>query len=555
MSVLAAPKLAPTPVRRPATRAWITLTPAALTLALGLWGIRRENTLWGDEAVTYDLAHRTLPQIWATAQHIDLVHALYYAVMHAVFTLLGDGLVPLRLPSVLATTAAAAGVTALGVRLAGPRAGLLAGLTFAVLPQVQKYAQEGRSYAMVCALITWATLALITPTRWRWTAYGTTMLLACLLHEFAALALAAHATTLLLSRVPRQVLKAWSLTATAILTALLPLAIRSTGQSAQLSWLESPVRLPGVLLMMAVAVACALTPSRARNLVRLTALAFARRPSRTMAAAVACAVTPSRARNSAHLTAPPSRTRNPARTPSRAQGPIHLTALALPLAVLPTLLLLLASLAKPLFVDRYVLYSTTGTALLLGACLDHALRRTPLITYAALLTALTALIPPSLTLRTPESRTNNATAITAAILQAARPGDGLLYLPAHHRTLTTPTAPLPTDLALSQTPTASNTLTGTELPAPDITARLLTFTRIIVLHTPPAPTPPTPEDQAKTNTLHHHFRPHTSTQLHGARITIYTRLPSPRPPGGTHKPNNDWKKPNAPKLPNDPAAR
>ncbi|WP_262414506.1 glycosyltransferase family 39 protein [Streptomyces sp. ST1015] len=443
MSVLTAPKLAPTPVRRPATRAWITLTPAALTLALGLWGIRRENTLWGDEAVTYDLAHRTLPQIWATAQHIDLVHALYYAVMHAVFTTFGDGLVPLRLPSVLATTAAAVGVTTLGIRLSGPRAGLLAGLAFAVLPQVQKYAQEGRSYAMVCALITWATLALITPTRWRWAAYGSTMLLACLLHEFAALALAAHATTLLLSRTPRRLLSAWVLTATSVITGLLPLAIRSAGQSAQLSWLESPVRLPGVLLMMAVAVACALTPSRARNLVRLTALAFARRPARTMAAAVACAVTPSRARNSAHLTAPPSRTRNPARTPSRAQGPIHLTALALPLAVLPTLLLLLASLAKPLFVDRYVLYSTTGTALLLGACLDHTLRRTPLTTYAALLTALTALIPPSLTLRTPESRTNNATAITTAILQAARPGDGLLYLPAHHRTLTTPTAPSP----------------------------------------------------------------------------------------------------------------
>ncbi|MDX3387453.1 glycosyltransferase family 39 protein [Streptomyces niveiscabiei] len=466
MSVLVATEPVPTPVRRPATRAWITLAPAALTLALGLWGIRRRNTLWGDEAVTYDLAHRTLPQIWATAQHIDLVHALYYAVMHAVFTAFGDGLVPLRLPSVLATTAAAAGVTALGVRLAGPRAGLLAGLAFAVLPQVQKYAQEGRSYAMVCALITWATLALVTPTRWRWPLYGSTMLLACLLHEFAALALAAHGTTLLVSRVPRRVLRAWSLTAASVITGLLPLAIRSAGQSAQLAWIESPVRLPGVLLMTAVAAACALTPPRAR-------------------------------------------------------GPVHLTALALPLAVLPTLLLLLASLAKPLFVDRYVLYSTTGTALLLGACLDHTLRRTPLITYAALLTALTALIPPSLTLRTPESRTNNATAITAAILQAARPGDGLLYLPTHHRTLTTPTAPLPTDLALSRTPTASNTLTGIEFPAEDIAARMLRFDRILVLHTNPAP--PTPQDQAKTNTLHHHFRPHTSTQLHGARITVYVR--------------------------------
>ncbi|KND34690.1 glycosyltransferase family 39 protein [Streptomyces acidiscabies] len=460
MSVLA-PAKPVSPLVRPRPPAWpIALAPSALALALGLWGIRRQNTLWGDEAVTYDLAHRDLSQIWATAQHIDLVHALYYAVMHAVFTVLGDGLLTLRLPSALAMSAAAAGVTVLGLRLAGPRAGLLAGLAFAVLPQVQKYAQEGRSYAMVCALVTWATYALVTPTRWRWPIYGSTMLLACLLHEFAALALAAHGVTLLVAR--SRALRAWAATAGFVVAGLLPLAIRSAGQSSQLAWIESPVRLPGVLLMTGLALACAVTPLRRR-------------------------------------------------------GPVHLKALAVPLAVLPTLLLLLASLIKPVFVDRYVLFSSTGTALLLGACLDHTLRRTPLITGVATLTALLALTPASLALRTPESRTNNATAITTAVQETAHPTDGLLYLPSQSRTLTTP---LPMDLALARTPKASNTLTGIEFPAQDIPTRMLRFARLIVIHTG---SPTTPQDEAKTTTLRDHFRQHESTQVNGARITVYER--------------------------------
>ncbi|WP_225859617.1 glycosyltransferase family 39 protein [Streptomyces albicerus] len=237
-----------------------------LTIALGLWGIRRKNTMWGDESVTYQLAHRDLSQIWLTAQHVDLVHALYYAVMHEIFGLFGGGLLTLRLPSVLAMSVAASGVGLLGLRLAGPRAGLLAGLVFPLLPQVQKYAQEGRSYAMVCALVTWATYALVVSVphraRWRWAVYGSTMLLACLLHEFAVLALVAHGVTLVVSRVPRPVLRAWSVAAAGVVAGLLPLAIYSAGQSEQVSWIGGPVRLRYFLVVAVVGMACALVLQR-----------------------------------------------------------------------------------------------------------------------------------------------------------------------------------------------------------------------------------------------------------------------------------------------------
>ncbi|MER7964757.1 glycosyltransferase family 39 protein [Streptomyces ardesiacus] len=477
----------PVPARRRSpgpAQAVVVIAPVLLTIALGLWGIRRKNTMWGDESVTYQLAHRDLSQIWHTAQHVDLVHALYYTVMHGVFGLFGGGLLTLRLPSVLAMSAAASAVGLLGLRLAGPRAGLLAGLVFPVLPQVQKYAQEGRSYAMVCALVAWATYALVVSVphraRWRWAVYGSTMLLACLLHEFAVLALVAHGVTLVVSRVPRLVLRTWSVTAAGVVAGLLPLAMCSAGQAEQVSWIGGPVRLPGFLTVAVVGVLCALAPVRAR-------------------------------------------------------GPMRLRALAVPIVVLPALLLLTASLVKPLFVDRYVLYSNIGIALLLGACMDylHRLRQSPGSAWSAALAVLAAvavlaaLVPTSLSLRTPQSRSNDATAVGAAVRKEGRPGDGLLYLPDRHRMwigAVPEDTRLLTDLALAQDPVSSNTLEGVELPARDIAARMLEFDRIVAVRDPAgAPSPANPQEQAKTSTLRCHFREHGTTHVNGARITVYVR--------------------------------
>ncbi|MEU1567758.1 hypothetical protein ABZ504_46825 [Streptomyces mirabilis] len=57
------------------TKACAAIVPMTVTFTLGLWGIRRQNSMWGDESVTYQLAHRDLTQIWRTAQHVDLVSA------------------------------------------------------------------------------------------------------------------------------------------------------------------------------------------------------------------------------------------------------------------------------------------------------------------------------------------------------------------------------------------------------------------------------------------------------------------------------------------------
>nr|WP_325051394.1 glycosyltransferase family 39 protein [Streptomyces corynorhini] len=509
----------------------MVIAPALLTVALGLWGIRRQNSMWGDEAVTYQLAHRDLSQIWRTAQHVDLVHALHYALMHEIFGLFGGGLMTLRLPSVLAMSVAAAGVGLLGLRLAGPRAGLMAGLLFPLLPQVQQYAQEGRSYALVCALVTWATYALVTsaaqPARWRWALYGSTMLLACLLHEFAVLALAAHAVTLITSRTPRPVRRAWTVTATCVVAGLLPLAIVSAGQSGQVAWIGRPplVRLLGFLAMAAVGVACARAPLGVRGTLGVGA--------------------PLGARWALGVKAPlGARGALGARGTLGGRGSVGLAALALPVLVLPGLLLLIASPLKPLFVDRYVLYSSIGFALLLGAWTDHFLRLRPSsrAVWVAAVVALAALVPSSLHLRTPQARSTDVVAIGAAVGKEGRPGDGLLYLSGRHRVWTEANAQdtrFLTDLALARDPVSSNTLAGIELPAQDIAARMLEFDRIVAVRAPAdAHSPSDPREEAKASTLRRFFHEYGTTHVVGARVTVYVRDPglSPTAAPGSGRP-------------------
>ncbi|MBI0301286.1 glycosyltransferase family 39 protein, partial [Streptomyces sp. PRKS01-29] len=213
----AGPRARPAPPEPPASRpagragraaaglAATGLAPAGLALALGLWGIRRQNSMWRDESTTYQVAHRGVADLWRLLGQADVVHGLYYLFMHGVFALWDGGLVALRLPSVLAMAAAAAGVGLLGRRLAGPRAGLAAGLLFPLFPAVQRYAQEGRSYALVCAAVVWATHLLLSavarPRKRTWTGYAAVAALACLLHEFAILAVLAHGVALYRARV------------------------------------------------------------------------------------------------------------------------------------------------------------------------------------------------------------------------------------------------------------------------------------------------------------------------------------------------------------------
>lgn len=117
-------------------RVLVWLVPLVWTLGLGLWGLSRQDSVWRDEAATWQVAGRSAGEIWAMLANVDAVHGLYYLLMHGLFEVFGASTTTLRLPSVLAVSAAATCVALIGRRLAGFWAGLGGGLTLGLLPAV-----------------------------------------------------------------------------------------------------------------------------------------------------------------------------------------------------------------------------------------------------------------------------------------------------------------------------------------------------------------------------------------------------------------------------------
>lgn len=447
-------------IRRTALRRialWRVLPPMLAAL-LGLWGLERGGSMWRDESVTWQVAHRPLGALAELLGQVDAVHGLYYLLMHGVFLAWDGGLWALRLPSVAATALAAAGVAAIGHRLAGERAALLAGLAYAVLPPVQMYAQEGRSYALVAAAVVWATYLML---RERWAAYAVVLLLGCWLHEFAVLALLAHAVHARRSR-------GWRRAAAAVVALLLPLALVSAQQAErQLGWLGRPAWqdwaaygvLAGAVLLLARGAA-------SRDLVRV----------------------------------------------------------ALPLALLPPGLLMVLSLVHPWYVDRYVLYALTGLALLAGARAAAARGWWPWLLVAALLLPLGCWsvwlrTPESRkddALAVAAAVRERARPGDAVVFLPSRRREWLLSSPDVYGGLR--------DVALDRSPEASHSLHGTELPSVELREALIASPRVIALLDPAdQPLDPYPREAVKRQTLAAWFDLCSVTGVRGARVALYAR--------------------------------
>ncbi|WP_438489981.1 glycosyltransferase family 39 protein [Streptomyces sp. S186] len=474
----------------------VPAAPALLAVALGLWGIARDGAAWRDEAATWQVARRSLPEIWHMLDTVDVVHGLYYALIHGVFEIFGAGLLALRAPSVLAVAATAALTAAVGRRLAGPWVGIGAGIVLALLPNMQRYAQEGRSYALVAAAVALATWLLVGAparagarlTRYRrWSAYAAVLLTAAYLNWFSLLALPAHAMTVLIAyrRGARRLLAPWTAAALVTVAGTLPLILASYPQSGQISWI-GPVTWTTITAMAAV-----------------------------FSAALLCARLPY---GSAARTAPAAR--------------MTLASVGLPLLTAPQLGLLLASFVKPLYVDRYVLFASLGFALLLGAGTAAIVQALPVRRRLALLVttaiAFLALLPTELGLRSATSRTDDVMATAEKVATVARPGDGVLFLPAARRDTAsvTPTAFTGLhDLALADDAISSGTLEGIEAGPDAIRVAMLAQPRIVLVTDPDVASRDLASEReaTKRRTLDEHFI-HTGIWKAGGRLVeIYER--------------------------------
>ncbi|MGG7569053.1 glycosyltransferase family 39 protein [Streptomyces sirii] len=427
---------------------------------------------------------------------VDIVHGLYYVVMHTVFALFGDSLPTLRLPSVLATAIACGSTALIGARLADRWVGIGAGCGLAVIPAVQEHAQEGRPYGLVLAFVALATWLLVgaleQPNHRRWTCYAGAVLIAALLNWFSLLALVAHGVTMAYVRPDRARVIGWALASCSALAAALPLILASQEQAGQVSWIK-PLgwsTVLGVLITVAIATLGARTPQ-----------------ART---------------TQAHAT-----------HGSREETPfarVNLAAVALPLCALPQVGLALASVVKPLYVTRYVLFAYVGLALLLGALLAAIavrLKAQPRVLFPAVVAvALVALLPMELRLRTEPSRVDDVLTAAHLVDRVRHTGDGVLYIPAARRdtALVSPdTFQGLRDLALAQSPTASGTLKGIEADPRTIERAMLDTPRIVLVTDPGAPAPDTERDLTKQRILDSHFVRRSTSTERGRQVSVYER--------------------------------
>jgi mannosyltransferase len=173
----------------------VWLWPALAALLLGVYHLGRPE-LWRDELATWDAASGSSGQLFDLLGHTDASSGAYYLFLHGWISVFGDSVASLRIPSVLAMVAAAALTALVAKRMFGDRAALCAGLVFALVPAVSRFAQEARSYALTVFAVALVTLLLLRalerPGLVRWIVYAVGVTLVGVLNLVALTFLLGH---------------------------------------------------------------------------------------------------------------------------------------------------------------------------------------------------------------------------------------------------------------------------------------------------------------------------------------------------------------------------
>ncbi len=148
--------ITPTPGQRQSDSIWLrTCLLLILLLAAALRFYQLDgDSLWVDEVITQDLAHKSLPVLLDVVSKYDDHPPLVYLVAYTVRGLGRSDFVA-RSPAAFAGILTIAAVYAIGRRLWGRSAGLLAGMLTTSWPLLVGYSQEARQYALLvllCAL-------------------------------------------------------------------------------------------------------------------------------------------------------------------------------------------------------------------------------------------------------------------------------------------------------------------------------------------------------------------------------------------------------------------
>jgi mannosyltransferase len=513
---------------------------AVVMIALGLWGLVRQNSMGNDEVATKYAATLSLSQLVHLLSNVDAVHGTYYLFMH-VWVVFGSSPAVLRVPSLIAMVAGAALIAVTATRLTGSGwAGLFAGVIMALTPSISYYAQTARSYALVLAGVVAATMVLIRVlkaeangeasqrVRWWWVLYGALVTLSSYLNEMALLILAAHAATVLIARYGRRVFEHFLVAAVVSGVLLIPLALLSYHERAAVGWIPRPgIRAVG---------------TQFHDYFGETTLAAV-----IIALFAVAAVAPPRGwrwrqwREGIRRGAKPD-------DPAAAwweRGGVSLPSVALPLLLLPAGLLMGESfLIHPLYVDRYVLYGEAGAALLAGAgcyrvgqwLVQEAGRRLGGTTakgallvapgVVACLCALLLNLGPQQKSRVPQRSQFDFGSSSAYVGAHAQPGDGVLFInsfyrkarlgyPADFRDVT--------DLAMAKSPQRVGTFNGTDKALPAVQSLMLGYQRIWTVGNAPSAGLSSLPMRQESLVLINNFRLVQAKQFKGMAVTLWVR--------------------------------
>jgi mannosyltransferase len=352
------------------------LVPAIVTGLVTAIGLGRSG-LWTDELATWGMATTPWPEFWPVLRYVDAVLAPYYVLMHGWVQVFGDSDIALRMPSLLAMVGSAGFVGAIGNRVVGRNAGLLAGIVFALLPSTSRFAAEARPYALTVLVACVATWLLVgaweKSTVVRWLAYGVAVAVLGWLNIVAVLLVAAHAWAV--GAWKRDAWWRFALAAGSGVATCLPLLVYGTRQRNQVAYIP-PLSFSSFIsysdvLFGGIAVA-----------VLLIVLALFSLPLRFPSAVFAA------------------------------------------WAAVPTVALVVVSVVLPMFLPRYLLYTTPGWALLAGVTLA---RLRPLWAVAPTVVIAALVVQPHLQMRTPGGH-EQATAQLATVLEdQAQSGDAIVY--------------------------------------------------------------------------------------------------------------------------------
>lgn len=493
---------------------WTLAVPPAVTAAVMLWGIATPS-YWRDESATLSATDRSIPQLLRMLGRVDAVHGFYYLLLWPVVHFVGTREFETRLPSAIAMAAAALGIAAIGRRLRSRRAGLYAGLVFAVMPLVTLQGHDARPYALVTALAVLATYLLLraaeNPTPARFTGYALSLVLLGYMHLFGLLIIPAHAFALIpVARRPRARAGAgaadtgggaadtgggaadtsgapdvdaaglWARWLAAVAAAgvlLAPLLWLGWRERGAIGWMPPPT---GHDLSLLLASLAAGTLASVPVFAGLAAAGAVRAdwPDRTLGRGWWRSAwrRPVRAARTAAALAPRA-----------GSGEGALTWVALPWLVLPPAILLIAAEFKPVYEFMYLEYCLPAVALLAGAGLAAAGR--PLRLAAFGLVVILGL-PAQFFLRTPLAG-GYIRATAQFLAQHERPGDAVYY-PSFHGGVPTWNITYPDGFArlrviqLDKTAAQAGRLVGTSLPLPVVEQRLQSVRRLWVVEECPS---------------------------------------------------------------------